>query len=50
MNDYGSQSKIDQAGVDDSSGLIIEDNFGGKPKILKDSSKYVKKKSQKLSG
>lgn len=54
MNDYGSNSaKIDShsddnvsVGVGGGSGMNIGDNvdtYGGKPKILKDSSKYVKK-------
>lgn len=51
INDYGSNSaKIDSHSDDNisvgGSGMNIGDNvdtYGGKPKILKDSSKYVKK-------
>lgn len=44
INDYGSNNaKIDSQDIADS-----VDTYGGKPKILKDSSKYVKKKPIKM--
>eukprot|EP00347_Sterkiella_histriomuscorum_P018372 403345752 len=52
MNDYGTGSaKIDSQDISDTNSNIrfgSEDTYGGKPRIIKDSSKYVKKKSSKV--